>query len=150
MGAQRSAHQGWTVYAPSCACGLSREYSATKVEGTPHGRNKDARWAAYRCWTKWNHDEEIVARATGRLTNWYPQVSKSLGVASQENAAMPKKPGMSAWADQAQKKLTEQKEKEMPGMLVAKQKATQDAKDGKAERAAHRKEALQLREAEEV
>jgi hypothetical protein len=77
-------------------------------------------------------------------------VSKALGVASQENAAMPKKPGMSAWADQAQKKLTEQKETEMPGMLVAKQKATQDAKDGKAERAAQRKEALQLREAEEV
>ena len=63
---------------------------------------------------------------------------------------MSKKPGMSAWADQAQKKLKEQKEKEMPGMLVAKQKATQDAKDGKAERAAQRKEALQLREAEEV
>jgi len=100
--------------------------------------------------SKWNHDEEIVPRATGSLTNWYPQVSKALGVASQENAAMPKKPGMSAWADQAQKKLTEQKETEMPGMLVAKQKATQDAKDGKAERAAQRKEALQLREAEEV
>ncbi len=98
----------------------------------------------------WNHDEEIVARATGRLTNWYPQVSKALGVASQENAVMPKKPGMSVWADQAQKKLTEQREREMPGMLVAKQKATQDAKDGKAERAAQRKEALQLREAEEV
>jgi len=38
----------------------------------------------------------------------------------------------------------------MPGMLVAKQKATQDAKDGRAEKAAQRKEALQLRVAEEV
>jgi predicted RNA-binding protein YlxR (DUF448 family) len=63
---------------------------------------------------------------------------------------MSKNPGRSAWAEQAQKKLTEQREKEMPGMLVAKQKATQDAKDGRAERAAQRKEALQLREAEEV
>ncbi len=25
--------------------------------------------------SKWNHDEGIVARATGRLTNWYLQVS---------------------------------------------------------------------------
>ncbi len=56
--------------------------------------------------SKWNPDEEMVAWATGRLTNWYPQVSKALGVASQENAAMPKKSGMSAWADQAHKKLT--------------------------------------------
>ena len=75
--------------------------------------------------SKWNHDEEIGARATERLTNWYLQVSKALGVASQENAAMSKNPGRSAWAEQAQKKLTEQREKEMPGMLVAKQKATQ-------------------------
>ena len=100
--------------------------------------------------SKWNPDEEIGARATERLTNWYLQVNIAPGVASQEHAAMSKKPGRSAWAEQAQKQLMEQREKEMPGMLVAKQKATQDAKDGKAERAAHRKEALQLREAEEV
>ena len=100
--------------------------------------------------SKWNHDAKMVARATGRLTNWYPQVSEALGVARQENTAMSKKPGKSAWADQALKKITEQRENEMPGMLVAKQMATQDARDGKAERAAQRKEALQLREAEEV
>jgi len=100
--------------------------------------------------SKWNHDAKMVARATGRLTNWYPQVSEALGEARQENAAMPKKPGTSAWADQSLKKITEQRESEMPEMLVAKQKATLDARDGKAERAAQRKESLQLREAEEV
>jgi len=63
---------------------------------------------------------------------------------------MSKNPGRSAWAEQAQKQLREQREKEMPGMQVAKQQATQDTKDGKAEKAAQRKEALQLREAKEV
>jgi hypothetical protein len=100
--------------------------------------------------SKWNHDAKIVARATGRLTNWYPQVSEALGAARRENAVMPKKSGTSAWADQALKKITEQRESKMPGMLVAKQKATLDARDGKEERASQRKEALQLREAEEV
>jgi hypothetical protein len=47
------------------------------------------------------------------------------------------------------KEISGTEETEMQGMLVAKQKATQDAKDGKAERAAQRKEALQLRDAEE-
>jgi len=88
--------------------------------------------------SKWNPDEEIGARATERLTNWYLQVNVAPGVASQGVATMSKKPGKSAWAEQAQKQLKEQREKEMPGMLVAKQKATQDVKDGRAEKAAQR------------
>ena len=54
------------------------------------------------------------------------------------------------WAKEALKRMEEQRKSEMPGMLVAKQKATQNARDGKADRAAQHKEARQLREAEEV
>jgi hypothetical protein len=46
--------------------------------------------------------------------------------------------------------MEEQRKSEMPGMLVAKQKAAQNARDGTADRAAQNKEARQLREAEEV
>jgi hypothetical protein len=100
--------------------------------------------------SNWNHGEETGAGATERLTNWYLQVNTAPGEARQEKAVMSKNPGRSAWAEQAQKQLREQREKEMPGMQVAKQQATQDTKDGKAEKAAQRKEALQLREAQEV
>jgi hypothetical protein len=54
------------------------------------------------------------------------------------------------WAKEALKHMEEQRKSEMPGMLVAKQKATQNARDGKADRAAQHKEVRQLREAEEV
>ena len=72
---------------------------------------------------------------------------QSLGVVRQEHAAMSKQ---NVWAKEALKHMEEQRKSEMPGMLVAKQKATQNARDGKADRAAQHKEARQLREAEEV
>ena len=75
------------------------------------------------------------------------QCGQSLGAVRQEHAAMSK---LNAWAKAAHQRMEEQRKSEMPGMLVAKQKATQNARDGTADRAAQNKEARQLREAEEV
>jgi hypothetical protein len=63
---------------------------------------------------------------------------QSLGAVRQEHAAMSKQ---KVWAKEALKHMEEQRKSEMPGMLVAKQKATQNARDGKADRAAQHKEA---------
>jgi hypothetical protein len=72
---------------------------------------------------------------------------QSLGAVRQEHAAMSTQ---KVWTKEALKRMEEQRKSEMPGMLVAKQKATQNARDGEAARAAQNKEARQLREAEEV
>jgi hypothetical protein len=100
--------------------------------------------------SKWSHDVKADVGVTGGVTNSYLQVSQALGAARQEHAAMSKRQGKNAWATQALKQIAEQRESEMPGMLVAKQKATQDARDTKADRAAQHKESQLLREAKEV
>jgi len=95
---------------------------------------------------------KVCVGETGGVTNSYLQVSQAFGIARPEYKAMLSAKGKSknVWANQVLQQMAEQRESEMQGMMVAKQKATRDAGDTKADQAAKHKETQQLREAQET